>query len=125
QVAKLGRSLKALKADEGKVKKLAFAEADLLAACDQASVPIADYGDVNVPGTYGYHYLQPDGVTEIKTSALDVASSSDTQAGWFAFGGATCQWTVLGQALHQAAAKAGIRLPQASTHLPSFSAHRP
>jgi hypothetical protein len=123
QVAGLSKKLTALKADETKVKKMALAEANLLAACDTASVPINDFGDFQ-NGTYGYHYVQPDGVTEIKTSALDISSSTDTGAGWFAFGGATCQGTVLSQAVRHAAARVGVRLPEASSHLPMLAAHR-
>ena len=125
QVASLSKKLKALKADEGRVKTLATAAATVLAACDQASVPIADYGDINVPGTYGYQYTQPNGGGDILTTGLDVAPPDATQAGWFAFGGATCQGSVLGQSLRHAAVKAGVRLPQASSHLPRLAAHRP
>jgi len=115
QVAALSKTLK-------QVKTLVGVETGVLVACDQHAVPINDFGDFQ-NGTYGYHYLQPDGVTEIKTSALDISSASDTGAGWFAFGDSTCN-TALGGALRHAAAKAGIRLPHALSHHPSLTAHQ-
>jgi hypothetical protein len=114
QVASLSKNLKA-------VKGLAVAEAGLLLACDQHAIPINDFGDFQ-NGAYGYHYLQPDGITEIKTTALDISSVDDTGAGWFTFGDSSCNTAVGG--LRHNAAKAGIRLPHISSHSALLATHQ-
>lgn len=115
QVTSLSKTVKA-------VKTVAAAELTVLADCDAGAAPIAEFGDPS--GTFGYHYVQPDKTTEILTSALDLTSSSDTNAGWFAFGSSTCGTVLNTSGLRHAAARAGIQLPHAAAHLPSLAAHR-
>src|SRR6266513_2759924 len=66
------------------LKNAVIADTGVLVACDAHAVPINQFGDAQ-NGAYGYHYLQPDGTTEIVTRALDISSASDTGAGWFAY----------------------------------------
>ena len=113
QVAAQGKKLKA-------VTNLAVAEGELLVACDQHAVPINDFGDFQ-NGTFGYHWVDSQN-GEILTSALDISDSSDTGAGWFAFGDSTCN-TALGGLRHNAA-RAGIRLPHLLSHSALLKAHQ-
>jgi len=128
QVAGLSKKLKALKADETKVKTLAVAEGQLLLACAKGAIPIDQFGD-SVNQTQGYRYA-PAGkagdptTTDVLTTGLDVAATSDTGAGYFMIGDSSCSAQFNGTLRH-AAARAGVRLPQASSHLPSFTAHQP
>jgi len=132
QVAKLSKTVAALKKDEGKVKTLAIAEGQLLLACAKVAIPIDQYGDpTGQQGiAQGYRYSKvpvPTGAAgdanDVLTTGLDVAPSTDTGAAYFMVGDSTCS-AQFGGTLREAAAKAGIRLPQASSQLPSFAAHR-
>jgi hypothetical protein len=128
QVAVLSKKLKALKTDEAKVKTLAVAEGQLLLACAKSAIPIDQFGD-SVNQTQGYRYA-PAGkaaptTSDVLTTALDVAATTDTGAGYFMIGDSSCSAQFSSATLRHAAAKAGVRLPQASSHLPSFAAHRP
>ncbi|HJU37059.1 MAG TPA: hypothetical protein VJ716_06550 [Gaiellaceae bacterium] len=135
QVTTLSKTVKTL-------KKLSAAEATELTDCVQAAIPIDQFGDPDgsLSGTaQGYDYGEgtfPGTVgptTGFFTTGLDVTSTSDTGAVWFV--GAKASQTAgslpacatdLGEsasALRHAAAKAGIRLPHASMHAPSFRAH--
>jgi hypothetical protein len=121
QVASLSKSEKA-------VKKLAVAEAAVLAACDQLAVPIDQFGD-GQNQTEGYVYGQggtPAAPTPaIFTTGLDVTDpTQDTGALFITGGDSTCSTLVNGSALRHDAAKAGMQLSRASSHLWSFSAHR-
>ena len=126
QVASLGKKLKALKTDEGKVKTLANAEAKLLVACVSETVPIDQFGDA-VGQTQGYHYslTPPATLTASDTfeTALDAAATTDTGAVWFVGGNASCQTALTGTALRHDAAAAGLSLPRAAAHN-TFVAHR-
>jgi hypothetical protein len=129
QVAGLSKKLKALKTDETKVKTLAAAEGQLLLACAKGAIPIDQFGD-SANQTQGYRYA-PAGkagdpqLTDVLTTGLDVAATTDTGAGYFMIGDSSCSAQFSSGTLRHAAAKAGVRLPQASSHLPSFAAHRP
>lgn len=120
QFQALKQQVATLKATVKVLKNAVIADTGVLVACDAHAVPISQFGDA-LDGTYGYHYLQPDGTTEIVTSALDVTSASDTGAGWFAYGSSSCN-TALG-GLRRNAARAGVRLPRTSSH-PTLNAHQ-
>lgn len=118
QVTSLSKTLKS-------VKTLATAEATLLGACDQLAVPIDQFGDNTTAQTEGYEYNKgPIGTKtgEFYTTALDVSDSTDAGALYITGGDSTCASLFGGNELRNAAAKAGIRLPDAS-HLPTFTAH--
>lgn len=121
QVASLSKTLKA-------VKTVAAAEATVLNACDAGAAPIDDFGDgVNATPTEGYEYSPTSAANTSNTfltTALDIAPSSDTGAGWFPFGTSSCGTLLNTSGLRHAAAKAGIQLPRAAAHLPSFASHR-
>jgi hypothetical protein len=89
---------------------------------------IDEFGDgVNATPTEGYEYSPTstaNGASTFLTTALDIAPSSDSGAGWFAFGTSSCGSLLNTSALRHAAARAGIQLPRAAAHLPSFAAHR-
>ena len=114
------KQFQALKKQVATLNTTVKALTGVLVACDAHAVPINQYGDAE-NGAYGYHYLQPDGTTEIVTSALDISSASDTGAGWFAYGSSSC-YTKLG-GLRRTAARAGIRLPRTSSP-PTLTAHQ-
>jgi hypothetical protein len=120
-VGKLNKRLK-------QVEAVAAAEATVLAACDKGAAPIAQYGDgVNATPTEGYEYSPTSAANTSNTfltTALDIAPSSDTSAGWFPFGTSACGTLLNGNGLRHAAARAGIQLPHSAAHLPSFTAHR-
>jgi hypothetical protein len=125
----LKRQVAALKKDEGNVKKLAVAEAALLVACVKAAVPVDQFGD-GTNHTQGYRYA-PTGPSsnptssDVLTTALDAAESTDTNAVWFIGGDSSCGTALSGgSALRHDAAAAGLRLPHASLHQ-GFAAHRP
>jgi len=120
QFKALKQQVATLKATVKVLKNAVIADTGVLVACDAHAVPINQFGDAE-NGAYGYHYLQPDGTTEIVTSALDISSASDTGAGWFAYGSSSCN-TALG-GLRRNAARAGLRLPRTSSH-PTLNAHR-
>jgi hypothetical protein len=113
QVASLSKTVKGL-------KTVVIAETGLLASCDQHAAPINQFGDPS--GTFGYHWRQPDGTTEILTTALDASSPSDPNALWFAYGDSSCNLALGG--LRHAAGRAGIRLPRRSSHPGFLSAHQ-
>ena len=120
QFKALKKQVATLKATVKVLKTAVIADTGVLVACDAHAVPIGQFGDAQ-NGAYGYHYLQPDGTTEIVTSALDISSASDTGAGWFAYGSSSCN-TALG-GLRRNAARAGVRLPRTSSH-PTLNAHQ-
>jgi hypothetical protein len=91
----------------------------VLQACMQGAVPIGDFGDPN--GTAGYHWYDSTN-GEILTTALDVTSSSDTNALWITASTGTGCHTALGGMRH-AAAKAGVKL-QPFTLPSTFAVHR-
>jgi hypothetical protein len=121
QVASLAKTVKA-------VKTVPAAEAGVITACDAGAAPIDEFGDgVNATPTEGYEYSPTstaNGASTFLTTALDIAPSSDSGAGWFAFGTSSCGSLLNTSALRHAAARAGIQLPRAAAHLPSFAAHR-
>jgi hypothetical protein len=125
----LKKQVAALKKDETNVKKLAVAEAGLLVACAKVAIPIDQFGD-STNQTQGYRYA-PTGrgadpaTTDMLTTALDAAASTDTNAVWFMGGDSSCGTAMGGSsALRHAAAGAGLRLPHASPHQ-AFAAHQP
>jgi hypothetical protein len=125
QVANLSKKLTTLKAEENSVKALVTAETVVLADCAQVAVPINQFGD-GVNQTEGYHYLLPSAPThEIITTAIDATDPADANALWIVGGGSACGTDINGTGLRHAAAKAGVRLPRASSHHFSFSAHLP
>jgi hypothetical protein len=91
----------------------------VLQACMQGAVPIGDFGDPN--GTFGYHWYDSTN-GEIKTTALDLTSTSDTNALWITGSTGTGCRTALGGMRH-AAAKAGVKL-QPLTLPSTFAVHR-
>jgi hypothetical protein len=121
-VGRLNKTVKQL-------QTVAAAEAAVLTACDNAAIPIDQFGDgKNATPTEGYEYsptASANTPSTFLTTALDVAPSSDTGAGWFAFGASACGTLLNGHGLRHAAAKAGIQLPHSAAHLTSFAAHRP
>jgi hypothetical protein len=132
QVASLSKSLKL-------VTTQSALELKVLGDCVQVAVPINQFGDPDgsLSGTdqgfiYGKGGTPAAPTTSFFTTGLDVTSTDDTGAAWFvgaigATGGAKCSADLGngGNALRHAAAKAGIRLPRASSLRPSFTAHRP
>jgi len=128
QVTALGHTVKGL-------KTVVAAELTVLAACDQHTVAIGQFGDPDgsQSGTdQGYDYgfntfpgtgTTPTGAPGFFTTGLDVADPSAQGATIFTYGDASCS-TALGGALQHAAAKAGVMLPQAS-RAGAFTAHRP
>jgi len=134
QVAGLSKSVKALKADDAAAKKVIVAEAKLLTDCIKIAVPINQFGDPDgsLSGTkQGYDYGKgtfpgdAGPTNSFFTTGLDVSDTSDTGAVWFVGGQAACGTDLGESALQHAAARAGIRLPHASSLRPSFTAHRP
>jgi hypothetical protein len=127
RVVGLSKSLKALKTDEGKVKTLAVAEAQLLVACASQTVPIDQFGDATGQ-TQGYHYSQTPPATSTASdtfaTALDAAATTDTTAVWFVGGDSSCGTAMTGGALRHDAAAAGLSLPHVAVHH-AFTAHRP
>jgi hypothetical protein len=121
QVASLSKTVKALKG-------LAGIEVTLINDCDKVAQPIDQFGDPQgQPPTFGYEFSNdgtPDSTTTL-TTALDAAPSSDTTAIFFPGGDASCGNLINAGSLQNAALKAGIRLPAAASHLPTFKAHRP
>jgi len=125
QVASLSKSVKALKKDEGNVKKLALNEGALLVACVAVAVPVDQFGD-STNQTQGYRYAPTGNTnppTDVLTTALDAADPTDTGAVWFVGGDSSCGTALSGSALRHAAAVAGLPLRHASAH--SFVPHRP
>ncbi len=134
RVASLSTTLKTVKTE-------AALELKVLGDCVQVAVPVNQFGDPDGShsGTaQGYDYGTttfpgtPGPTTGFFTTGLDVSSTTDTGAAWFvgAIGptaGAACTTDVVngGGALRRAAAQAGVRLPHASIHAPTFAAHRP
>ena len=115
EVASTNKTVKAL-------KTLATAEAKLLTDCVKIAIPVDQFGD-GQNQTEGYDYIQgpvKTPTTEFLTTALDVADSTDTGAVWFVGGQAACGKDLGVPALQHAAARAGIRLPHATTHSFSF-----
>jgi hypothetical protein len=117
KVAAQGKTLKQLKA-------FATLEATFLTDCVQIAVPIDQFG--NPDGTAnaeGYNYHQP--ASDFLTTGLDVTDpAQDTGALFITGGDATCGTLVNGNGLRRAAARAGVQIPRATRHLPSFSAHQ-
>lgn len=129
QVTALGHTVKGLKA-------AVAAEGKLLADCVKVAVPINQFGNpqpTDASPPEGFEYGKGTITTptqEFFTTALDASGMADTGALWIVgapantTGGLTACATDLGEAaLQHAAAKAGIRLPPASAHAPSFVAH--
>jgi hypothetical protein len=128
QVGTLARTVGKLSKNLKQVQALATAEATVLAACDKGAAPIDQFGDgTSATPTEGYEYSPTTSAntsSTFLTTGLDIAPPSDTGAGWFAFGTSSCGQMLNGNGLRHAAAKAGIQLPRAASHLPVFSAHR-
>lgn len=119
QVASLSKTVKGL-------KSLAGVEVKLIQDCDQAAVPIDQFGDNTAAQTEGYNYSQPSGAGNFFTTALDVTDPTTDPGALFITGGdTTCGTLVNGSGLRHAAAKAGVRLPRAASHVSTFTAHRP
>ena len=125
QVTALGHTVKGL-------KTVVAAETKLLADCVKVAVPINQFGDPDgsLSGTtQGYEYgkgvIDGSGVgdSQFFTTGLDVTTTTDTGALWVVGGQSTCGTDLGESVLRHAAAKAGIRLPHASTRAPSFVAH--
>jgi opacity protein-like surface antigen len=125
QVTALGHTVKGL-------KTVVAAEGKLLTDCVKIAVPINQFGDPDgsLSGTaQGYDYgkgtwpgtIGP--TTGFFTTGIDVTATTDTGALWVVGGTSTCGTDLGESALRHAAAKAGIRLPHASTRAPSFVAH--
>src|SRR5262249_15016210 len=106
------------------LKEVASIEAAVITDCDQAAVPIDQFGNPASNPAEGYHYQLPvnNAPTEIITTGLDVTDTSDTGALYITGGDSTCG-TLVNGGLRHAAAKAGITLPHASSHAWSFAAH--
>lgn len=120
QVASLSKTVKQLKAFAG-------IDLTLLTDCVKVAVPIDQFGDgQSTTPTEGYEYspTSTPNTNTFLTTALDAAPSSDTGALYITGGDSSCGTFVNGSALRHKAAKLGIQLPRASSHLPSFSAHR-
>ena len=128
-VANLSTTLKALKKDEGNVKTLAVAEAEVLVACAQTAVPVDQFGD-GTNHTEGYRYTTSANIgtpaSDTLDTALDAAVPTDPTAVFFIGGDSTCATALnTGAAsLRNQAALAGVKLPRAVTHRPAFAAHR-
>ncbi|HZT84339.1 MAG TPA: hypothetical protein VE984_02820 [Gaiellaceae bacterium] len=128
QVTTLSKTVKGL-------KTAVTTETKLLAACVKFAIPINQFGNPHPTDTStpeGYEYGKgPFGngatpTTEFFTTGLDVSTTTDPGAVWFIGGDASCGALVSPTgALRHAAAKAGIRLPHAAVHAPSFVAHQP
>ena len=121
QVASLSKTVKALKT---------FAAVDLtyLGDCVQAAVPIDQFGDgQSATPTEGYEYspTSSPGANTVLTTALDVAPSSDPAPLYITGGGKACATLINSNGLQHVATRAGVRFPRMSSHLPSFTAHRP
>jgi hypothetical protein len=74
QVATLSKTLKTVKAEAADAD--GFIQACLVSS-NSGVLPINDFGDPG--GTFGYQFLQSDGVTKIDTTALDVDLSTPFQ----------------------------------------------
>lgn len=103
QVTKLSRTVSTLKKDEGKVKRLAVAEAGLLLTCMAKTVPVDQFGD-DTTHTQGFLYSSDaiEGADTVR-AALDIAPSTDTNATWFVGGDSTCHTAVGNGPLREAA----------------------
>lgn len=107
------------------LKQLAALEATYFVDCAKLAVPIDQFGDGSTAQTEGYNYSQPAGAGNFLTTALDVTDpAQDTGALFITGGDASCGTLVNGTGLRRAAAKAGVQIPRATRHLPSFSAHQ-
>jgi hypothetical protein len=122
QVTRLKKSLGALKKDEGNVKALSAAEAGLLEACVAVAVPVDQFGDAQ-NHSEGFIYTQLD-KSNVLTTALDAAASTDTNAVWFVGGDSSCGTALSGGTLQTDAAAAGLAPRHASVRA-TFLAHRP
>jgi hypothetical protein len=121
-------ALKAKVTSQGKtikqLKQFAALEATFLTDCVKLAVPIDQFGDGSTAQTEGYNYSQPAGVGNFLTTALDVTDpAQDTGALFITGGDASCGTLVNGTGLRRAAAKAGVRVPSATAHRWSFTAH--
>ena len=124
KVTALGHTVKGL-------KTVVAAEAKLLADCVKVAVPINQFGDPDgsLSGTaQGYDYGKgtfpgTPPTTGFFTTGLDVTATTDTGALWVVGGQSTCATDLGESVLRHAAARAGIRLPHARMHAPSFVAH--
>ena len=127
QFKALKKQVKTIKKQVNLLKKVTAAEVVLLSSCDQGAAPIAQYGDSGTTPAEGYEYQAPGAPAQppTLTTALDLVPSPTASTGWFAFGSSTCGSLLNSGGLRHAAAKAGIRLPQASSHAPSLKAHQP
>jgi len=74
-----GATIAALKTGEASVKTEADTVVGFLTSCflsaNAGALPINEFGDATSAAAFGYRYLESDGVTEIKTTALDVDGS--------------------------------------------------
>jgi hypothetical protein len=112
QVNGLSKKVKAL-------NSVSNAMLGLLISCDQGAAPIDQVGDP--AGTFGYKYQAAGTQTLSNTTALNVVDpNSDANAVYITFGDSTCAQQFGG--LRHAAAKAGLRLPQAAR--PAWAAHQ-
>lgn len=128
QVARLSKTLTALKKDEGKVKTLAVDEGALLLTCMQVAVPVNQFGD-STNQTEGFRYAKGPltaPTSELYTTALDVTADTDTNAVFFVGGDSSCATALSGgtTSLRHQAAAAGVQLPHLAAHQ-AFVAHRP
>jgi hypothetical protein len=127
QVGTLARTVGKLSKNLKEVQSVATTELTVLAACDAGAAPIDQFGDGSATPNEGYEYspnTSANTSSTFLTTALDIAPSSDTGAAWFAFGASSCGQLLNANALRHAAAKAGIQLPRAASHSPSFIAHQ-
>lgn len=130
EVSGLNKTVKTLKVNEAKDKALASAAVAVLAACDQIAVPIDQFGNPQPASgpAEGYEYgtgsiTSP--TTEFFTTGLDVTDpTQDTGALWITGGDGTCNQLVNTSALKHAAARAGVAISYAASHLPTFVAHQ-
>lgn len=127
QFKALKRQVATLSKRVNSLKKVTAAELVLLSSCDQGAAPIAQYGDTSAAPKEGYEYQAAGAPAQppTLTTALDLVPQPTASTGWFAFGSSACGSLLNAGALRHAAAMAGIRLPQSTTHLPSLKAHRP
>ena len=75
KVTTLSKTLKTVKSEANAA--VGFI-ATCLASQNAGALPTSEFGDAQA-GAYGYHFLQPDGTTEIKTTALDIDPSASPQ----------------------------------------------
>jgi hypothetical protein len=130
QVARLSKSVKALKKDEGTVKKLALGEAEIIVGCLAYHAQAVDeFGD-GANGTFGYQYQDPQQNSGVpfNVTALDFAPSTDTSADdWFLAVNPTCASSINSNSptLRHLSKLSGVRLPRHAPLHASLATHRP